>query len=300
MKKLLIAALSLSLLGASVLPALAADHEPSTLLSPAPITAPVPAPKADPAGLPIQVNGQVLDVKANIMVPLRAVAEKLGFTVTWDQGVVTVTGSERYLEFTLGKDEYFAAPTQEGIMGASFFSLGCAPYSVNGSAYVPLELFDALLGSREGVITVQNGRIQMNTDPAAANSTQIPNPFTDQDSLEQATKAAGFDLTVPEDVNGSPRHSIQTLGDQMIQVFYGDADHAVCIRKAPGSEDISGDYSVYTQTNTAAVNGASVTTKGENDLIYLALWTNDGYTYSISARSGMRDADMIALIRLIH
>ena len=34
--------------------------------------------------------------------------------------------------------------------------------------------------------------------------------------------------------------------------------------RPPGSEDISGDYNVYTQVKTADVNGTAVTMKGED------------------------------------
>lgn len=301
MKKLLTAVLSLLLLGAVSLPVLAVDvdNEPPI---PAPIIAPAPSTQTDTADtveLTIQVNGQKLDAKANIMVPLRAIAEKLGFTVTWNKGVVTVTGSERYIKLTIGKDEYFAAPTQEGMMGASLFSLGSVPYVSNGSTYVPLELFDILLDNKEETITIQDGIIQISTDPAAINTTQIPNPFTDHDTLGQAIKVVGFELTIPEKVGGNSQHDIQTMGDEMIQVFYGDADNEVCVRKALGKEDISGDYTAYAQTHSVTVNGIGVTMKGENNLIYLAVWTNGGYTYSISARSGMSSTDMTALIQLV-
>ena len=69
--------------------------------------------------------------------------------------------------------------------------------------------------------------------------------------------------------------------------------------RPPGSEDISGDYNVYTQVKTADVNGTAVTMKGENGLVHLAIWTGGGYTYSISARAGMSEADMTALVRSV-
>lgn len=108
-----------------------------------------------------------------------------------------------------------------------------------------------------------------------------------------------FELAVPEEVNGSPRRNIQTMDGKMIQVFYGDEGQEVCIRKAPGSEDISGDYSSYTQVKELNINGAAVTMKGEDCLVSLAIWTSGGYTYSISAHAGMSEADMAALVQSV-
>lgn len=165
MKKLLTAMLSLALLASAALPALASGD-----------SAPAAQEEAAPAGYTVEIGGRDSGARARVMVPLRAVAEKLGFTVAWDDGVVTVTGPERYTEFTAGVDQYFAAPTQEGLAGASLFSLGCAPILMNDVTYVPVGLFDALLGCKEGTVTLEGNTVRIHTDPG----------FTD------AAKAAGM------------------------------------------------------------------------------------------------------------
>ena len=52
-------------------------------------------------GFIIEVDGEQVNTRASVMVPLRTLAEKLGFTVSWDDGVVTVTGQERYVQLTV-------------------------------------------------------------------------------------------------------------------------------------------------------------------------------------------------------
>lgn len=184
-------------------------------------------------------------------------------------------------------------------MGASLFSLGSAPYVTNGKTYVPVELFDALLGCKEGTITLERNTVKINTVPASINTVQIPNPFVDHATLSEAAKATGFTLSVPENVGESPLRNIQTMGSEMIQVFYGGEENEICIRKAPGSEDISGDYNTYIQTTVVDADGSNVTMKGENGLVYLAIWVRDGYTYSISTQAGMSSAGMAALVRSV-
>lgn len=299
MKKLLTAILSLSLLTAAALPALAADSEPSMVISPGPeVIASAPEEAMTTSGFSIEVDGEQINAQACVMVPLRSVAEKLGFTVAWENDVVTVTGPERYAQLTVGEDKYFAAPTQEGMMGASLFSLGCAPYVTDGCTYVPVGFFDALLGCKEGSVTLEGNTVKIRTAPTM-NTVQIPNPFTNHATLAEAVKTAGFDLAVPEKVNGSPKRNIQTMDGGMIQVFYGDEENRICIRKAPGNEDISGDYNSYVQVTNVDINGTSVTMKGENSTIHLAVWTSGEYTYSISARAGMSNSDMSALVQLV-
>lgn len=165
MKKILTAALALALLGTIAIPALAADAADP---EPPQVIAPAPEEELAAPGFAVEIDGEDAGVQARVMVPLRAIAEKLGFTVTWKSGVITVTGPERYAELTIGKDQYFAAPTQEGVMGASLFSLGCAPVLMGDATYVPVELFDALLGCREGAVVLEDGAIRIHTDPGAA------------------------------------------------------------------------------------------------------------------------------------
>lgn len=165
MKKLFTAVLTLALLGATALPVLADEPEPPLLIAPAPIEE-----KADTTGLAIEVDGAAIHTRACVMVPLRAVAEALGFTVTWDDGTVTVTGTERYVRFTIGQDQYFAAPTQNGMLGASLFSLGCAPCLINDTTFVPAWLFDALLGCQEGCVTVEENTVKISSAPERINT----------------------------------------------------------------------------------------------------------------------------------
>lgn len=102
MKKLLTAILSISLLGVATLPALAADLEQSMDISPEPeVIASAQEKGLTASGFIIEVDGEQVNTRASVMVPLRILAEKLGFTVSWDDGVVTVTGQERYVQLTV-------------------------------------------------------------------------------------------------------------------------------------------------------------------------------------------------------
>lgn len=246
-------------------------------------------------GVTVQINGQETEIKAHIMVPLQAVAEKLGFTVAVDDDKVVVTGETRYAKMAIGVDQYFAAPTQEGMMGASLFSLGCAPYEADGVTYVPIGLFDALLGCREGTVVLEDNTVKINTE--AQNDVQIPNPFVDYETLEDAAAAAGFELTAPDTLDSYPQRTVQTMGKDMIQIFYENDEHSVLVRKAAGDSDISGDYNVYSQNGTMDVDGLTVSVRGNDGLIMVAIWSNGGYTYAVDSDAGMSAENMSELIQ---
>lgn len=108
-------------------------------------------------------------------------------------------------------------------------------------------------------------------------------PFTDCDSIEEAEKATGFDITLPERIDGFDKISYSAMiRYKLIQAEYEkDENHYFCIRKAVGSEDISGDYNSYREESEFEKNGRQVTLRGNNGNVNLALWTDGDYTYSI-------------------
>ena len=135
---------------------------------------------------------------------------------------------------------------------------------------------------------------------------QIPSPITEYTSMEEAAAAAGFDMTAPETVDGCTERMIQVFNanteDAMFEVIYRDggeeSENIIHIRKAPGAEDISGDYNQYAESSTEAVGEAEVTMKGTDGKVCLATWTRDGYTYSIGvcAEAGISSDSMAELV----
>lgn len=133
---------------------------------------------------------------------------------------------------------------------------------------------------------------------------QIPNPWTDYDSKDDAAQAAGFDLAVPDEISGCSEKSYRVLnaeGDVMFEIIYASGeDETARICKAPGANDVSGDYNEYAETETVDAGGVSVTMKGENGLVKLAIWTNGDYSYVLSVESGLSQSDMAALVSNIQ
>ncbi len=125
---------------------------------------------------------------------------------------------------------------------------------------------------------------------------QIPNPFVDYDSLEAAAKAAGFELKSPSSVEGFSEKAIQVCNGEMIQVIFLNGDDRLFIRKAEGSDDISGDYNEYSDNGTVTVDGNSVTLRGDDGKVSTAVWTSGKYTYSVSFDTPVTEETMIALI----
>ena len=282
-------AAALVLAGAVSLPALAAEQT-------------APAPESAAYGYPLERNGAAAAADVPVMVPLRAVAEALGFTVTWNgDGTVTVDSGEMHSVITIGEDRYQAVTSIEGAVGATDpLQLGAPPYVIQGTTYVPLKLFDVLLGS--GAVTLDGGRIAVRTasDPG---STQLPDPWTELDTPEAAAEAAGFDLTLPAEADRFAERVYRVLPSgsaPLLEVLCRTGDDRLILRKASGSGDISGDYTAYAQEQVTAVGDRSVTMRGADGRFSLAVWTDGGYAYSVCADTPLSGGDMAALIRQIR
>ena len=128
----------------------------------------------------------------------------------------------------------------------------------------------------------------------------MPNPFTDFDTLAEAEKQTGFYITLPNAIGSSDKRIYRAMNDEMLEVVYVNGeDETGRVRKARGSEDISGDYNEYAETETVSVGGIDVLLKGDAELVKLAVWTNDGYAYSVSSEAGMTADEMMALVSAV-
>lgn len=89
------------------------------------------------------MNGQ-----KEMMVPIRAVAQALGYEVKWDGTLQSVTVGKD-ITITVGKDYYSNTKTQP-------LELGSAPELVNESVFVPLSFFTQVLGLKTAEVVKSN------------------------------------------------------------------------------------------------------------------------------------------------
>ncbi|QJX50947.1 hypothetical protein [Fusobacterium sp.] len=139
----------------------------------------------------------------------------------------------------------------------------------------------------------------------ATNTTQeqdygVPNPYEIVDTLEEASKIAGFDLSVPATYGDYKKQVIQAIEDDMIEVIYFEEEsenEGLRIRKAKGNDDISGDYNEYKNVETVKVGDYDVTEKSDGKNIFVATWTDGTYSYAIDVdRAELSKEDIESLI----
>lgn len=230
-----------------------------------------------------------------IMLPLRATAEKLGFKVVWNEEnqSIDLDDGEVKTKVYIGKDNYYMASSTAIGMSAPT-ALGAAPVLKGDKTYVPAGMFEILCG--KGSVAVKDSSVVINKD--ADNGTQIPNPWTEYKSVDEAKKAVNFEAPVPTKVtDGYKLDYISTLDSELLQIVYRNADDKqISYRAAKGSGDISGDYNVYDTLEKLQVGGNTVTVKGIGGKYYLAIWEDGESAYSLGMSAGADKAEMLKII----
>jgi len=135
--------------------------------------------------------------------------------------------------------------------------------------------------------TARTNEIQTTEKGLVGNSAQIPNPFVECSTLEDAQKLAGFSMTVPGKMpEGYSESAIRVIENKMFEVIYTNGDLEIRIRKGTGNEDISGDYSEYSEMNTISIGKVQVTMKGNDGKVNVAAWSDGEYTFAITVNPG--------------
>lgn len=116
---------------------------------------------------------------------------------------------------------------------------------------------------------------------------QVLPPFRQVDSLDALSEAVGFPVTEVSSLPFDPVSTTYTAYDEgLAEITYtGSGDQTATYRQSLGSEDNSGDYNLY--PDTQALPDQNATLKGQDQRYTLALWTDGTYTYSLNLSSGL-------------
>lgn len=126
-------------------------------------------------------------------------------------------------------------------------------------------------------------------------SVQIPNPFVECKTIADAEKIAGFKIAVPEKMpEGYQQHAILAIENDLIEIDYVNGKDEITIRKGKGSEDISGDYNSYKETNTLTVGNLQITTKGEGGKVNVATWVDGDYSFAANMSEKGIDIEILS------
>ena len=149
----------------------------------------------------------------------------------------------------------------------------------------------------------ESGTSEADPSPAIAG---IANPWSEHDTPEAAEKAVGFTLSAPAEIDGYGAPVYRTLSGKLLEILYPAENGEVRIRKQAATDevgnDISGDYNDYQEYAAIATasENASITLSGNEGLYAKAIWTADGYAYSVTVDPAMDVVTMSGLTAQVN
>jgi hypothetical protein len=153
-------------------------------------------------------------------------------------------------------------------------------------------------------VPVKNNDIVVSTQQPQSDKVAVCNPIVQVKDISELKKAVTFQLLVPSELPaGYEIESISVITGSMAQIIYNNKDSEddkIVYRTSSGTEDISGDYNTYETVDAIKVKAAEVTLKGSKTLVNLAIWSQDGCTFSLSFSIGVNKEAVISIVNSLN
>ena len=140
------------------------------------------------------------------------------------------------------------------------------------------------------------------TETTPDNAMNMINPYVNHLSKKDAEQHVGFTINIPK----APFEVEKTMYRENIInpmleiIMYGGEDDEFRVRKAPGSDDISGNWTSYPEMKTFTLGRDLVKLYGDGKKSYQATWTSGKYTYSAFVKNGLGQEAFIELLQGIR
>ena len=141
-------------------------------------------------------------------------------------------------------------------------------------------------------VTHEQAELMLQQYNQGTEQVEIANPFVSCQTLDEAAQLAGFSMKLPD---GAEPLTIRAVEGSMIEVLCEQDGQRLTLRKAVGTQDISGDYTPYSETDVQECGGKTVTLKGEPGAVMTATWSSGGYAYAVRAEAGLDQEAMLAV-----
>lgn len=301
MKRTISLMLALASVGSMGVSAMAAnDTDDVMVISPAPSVVAEAQRQFIVNGKPMQLDSYTTE-NGTLMVPVRALAEALGFKVTWNNFSVNINNGEMQSDLRIGDETYFAYTAIPDAVGMTApFTLGSAPVLKDDKTYVPVKLFTVLFGNVDETVKITDTTVTIDKNAKAGedgDAAEIPSPLTEHADIAALEKAVGFKLLCPTMPKDYKADTFIDISGTLAEVFYVSDSDTVAFRMEKGdSADISGDYNVYSDKKTLNIGGVSVSVEGNGD-VRKATWSKDGFAFSLTSEQGLTEAQLISALK---
>lgn len=116
-------------------------------------------------------------------------------------------------------------------------------------------------------------------------------------SLEELSRLVGFEVEEAADL---PFQVTETLymayGSELAEVRYSGEGESVVFRKTVGDTDPSGDYTAYSDCQLLELGDRTITVKGDSGEYRLAVWQEEGYSYSVASSTAYSSTQWLTIL----
>lgn len=225
----------------------------------------------------------VSEKQDEIMVPVRTIAEQLGYKLSWNQSnkSIELTKGPHFHMIKIGEDQYNIAKMN--------MTLGAAPELSEGTTYVPLSFFQKVI--QANVTTSETGTIIISTEEANPNpEINAPEAVTGEGSI---TRLYRDDKGAQVGINGFGHGTVLNITDETemvttdgqtltfsdlklgmsIEAVYGPIMTAslppitnttkIVVKDSTDAQEVLGTSGEVTEVTTTADGHTQLTIKGE-------------------------------------
>lgn len=135
------------------------------------------------------------------------------------------------------------------------------------------------------------------TTPEPTPPAQLVSPLKEFPDLKTLANELSFSFSLPAVLpDGYELKSCYLLNQSIIQLIYENDGSSLTYRTAvTESEDISGDFRIYTSELKEKRPWGSLLLKGSDSTWSLLLWSRDGYSYSVSTEHPLTKEEAVQL-----
>lgn len=176
--------------------------------------------------------------------------------------------------------------TENGKIYAAYFTAEDGTISISCNTPLKLSEVKAMLQQ-----FIDEGT-KAKEDYPTGESTGMPNPFIECNSLEEAAKIAQVNIKLPE----YSQCTIYAVKNSFVEVQYPlNETSNITIRKSAGEEDISGVYEGK-EMQLHSTDGIDVNVRLKDGKFISAYFTGDDGTYSITCDEPLEANEIIAIV----
>ena len=133
--------------------------------------------------------------------------------------------------------------------------------------------------------------------PAETPPVQVTWSAQQFESTGELAEQLSYPLLLPAWLpEGYTLESARCLQGELAEICWQADGQTLTYRMAPGDGDISGDFTAYGWEEELTAGTYAVTCKGEEGLVFLAVWSDGTYSFSLHASAGLTVDQVTALI----